>query len=50
MQPQIFVIDTAVVPAAIVGAIPVTRGGAPAQKLDLEGITNDGEGGFGLAS
>ncbi|MEO1102385.1 MAG: esterase-like activity of phytase family protein, partial [Pseudomonadota bacterium] len=37
-------------PAAIIAAIPVTRGGAPAQKLDLEGITNDGEGGFWLAS
>jgi hypothetical protein len=28
----------------------VTRDGAPAQLLDLEGITNDGEGGFWLAS
>jgi len=28
----------------------VTRGGVPAQKLDLEGIAPDGDGGFWLAS
>lgn len=37
-------------PARIVAAIDVTRAGYPAQKLDLEGITLDGEGGFWLAS
>lgn len=50
MQPSIFVIDAAVVPAEIVAQIPVTRAGFPAQKLDIEGIAGDGEGGFWLAS
>ncbi len=50
MQPTIFTIDTNVTPASIVAATPVTRGGVPAQKLDLEGITLDGKGGFWLAS
>ena len=50
MAPTIYVIDAAETPALIVAAIPVTRDGAPAQKLDLEGITTDGEGGFWLAS
>jgi len=49
-QPTIFTIDTAVSPAQITSALPVTRGGFAAQKLDLEGITLDGEGGFWLAS
>jgi hypothetical protein len=31
-------------------AIDITRGGYPAQKLDLEGIVSDGEGGFWLAN
>jgi hypothetical protein len=49
-QPTIFTIDTNVTPAQITNALPVTRGGFAAQKLDLEGITLDGEGGFWLAS
>jgi hypothetical protein len=49
-QPAIFTIDTTVAPAQITSALPVTRGGFAAQKLDLEGITLDGEGGFWLAS
>ncbi len=49
-QPTIFTIDTNQTPAKIIKAIPVTRMGAPAQKLDLEGITTDGKGGFWLAS
>lgn len=49
-QPRIFKIDTTQSPARIVDAIDVTRAGYPAQKLDLEGITLDGEGGFWLAS
>ncbi|HBZ42838.1 MAG TPA: alkaline phosphatase [Maritimibacter sp.] len=49
-QPRIFKIDTTQAPARIVDAIDVTRAGRPAQKLDLEGITLDGEGGFWLAS
>jgi len=49
-QPKIFTIDTTVTPAQIIEALPVTRSGFAAQKLDLEGITRDGEGGFWLAS
>lgn len=49
-QPRIFKIDTTATPARIVAAIDVTRAGRPAQKLDLEGITLDGKGGFWLAS
>ena len=49
-QPTIFKIDPSTTPARIVEAIRVTRAGRPAQKLDLEGITTDGNGGFYLAS
>lgn len=49
-QPRIFTIDANQTPARIVGAVDVTRGGFPAQKLDMEGITLDGEGGFWVAS
>ncbi|WP_417271297.1 esterase-like activity of phytase family protein [Celeribacter sp.] len=49
-QPTIFTIDTNVQPAQITSALPVTRGGHAAQKLDMEGITRDGEGGFWVAS
>jgi hypothetical protein len=34
----------------ITASTPVTRNGAPAQLMDLEGVTTDGEGGFWLAS
>ncbi|WP_071673152.1 esterase-like activity of phytase family protein [Nioella nitratireducens] len=51
MQPTIFVIDPSMDgPSQIVDAIRVTRGGQPAQLLDMEGITLDGEGGFWIAS
>ena len=50
MQPSIFEVDTSQTPAQIVGVTRVTRNGAAAQKLDLEGITLDGDGGFWLAS
>lgn len=50
LQPTIFVVDASEAPALIVDAISVRRGIFPAQKLDLEGITTDGEGGFWLAS
>lgn len=50
MQPTIFKIDPSQTPARIVDAIRVTRSGQPAQKLDMEGITLDGEGGFWIAS
>ncbi|OUD09033.1 alkaline phosphatase [Marivivens niveibacter] len=49
-QPTIFTIDTTQTPARITDATPVTRGGFPAQKLDMEGITLDGNGGFWIAS
>ncbi|WP_424929226.1 esterase-like activity of phytase family protein [Amaricoccus tamworthensis] len=49
-QPTIFTIDTTQTPAAITGAMTVTRGGRVAQKLDIEGIALDGEGGYWLAS
>lgn len=50
MQPTIFTIDATQKPAVITAALPVTRAGQPAQKLDIEGITLDGKGGFWLAS
>ena len=50
MQPTIFVIDASARPARITDAIRVTRNGAPAQLLDMEGITLDGEGNFYIAS
>jgi len=50
MQPSIFKVDVSQTPARIVDVIRVTREGQPAQKLDLEGIALDGEGGFWLAS
>ena len=49
-QPTIFVIDTNESPARITDAIRITREGFPAQGLDLEGITLDGEGNFYVAS
>lgn len=49
-QPSIFQIDATQSPAVITSSISVTRAGDPAQKLDLEGIASDGQGGFWLAS
>lgn len=50
-QPSIFKIDPSQTPARIVDVIRIHRAdGNPAQKLDLEGITLDGEGGFYVAS
>ncbi len=48
--PAIYEIDATAKPARIVKKTVITRGGDNAQKLDLEGITLDGEGGFWLAS
>jgi hypothetical protein len=48
--PAIYEIDATAKPATIVKKTVITRGGNVAQKLDLEGITLDGEGGFWLAS
>ncbi|CDZ37216.1 Alkaline phosphatase [Neorhizobium galegae bv. officinalis] len=50
MQPSILTIDTTRKPAEITGVLRITRGGQPAQKLDIEGIALDGKGGFWLAS
>ncbi|SPF79340.1 hypothetical protein PRI8871_01135 [Pseudoprimorskyibacter insulae] len=50
-QPSIFKIDTKVNPAQIVDVIRIHRAnGDAAQKLDMEGITLDGKGGFYVAS
>ena len=49
-QPSIFKIDTKVTPAQIIDVIRIERVSGPAQKLDLEGITLDGKGGFYVAS
>lgn len=49
-EPAIYEIDATQTPARIVKKTVVTRGGDAAQKLDLEGITSDGDGGFWLAS
>ncbi|MDP0927265.1 esterase-like activity of phytase family protein [Paracoccus onubensis] len=48
--PSIYTIDASQSPARIISRILVTRDGQTAEKLDLEGITTDGEGGFWLAS
>ncbi|WP_295043089.1 esterase-like activity of phytase family protein [uncultured Paracoccus sp.] len=50
MMPSIYRIDATAKPARITGQILVTRGGQAAQKLDIEGLTTDGEGGFWLAN
>ncbi|WP_112311807.1 esterase-like activity of phytase family protein [Pseudogemmobacter bohemicus] len=49
-MPSIYEIDITQSPAKIIGQTIVTRGGQPAQKLDIEGLTPDGEGGFWLAN
>jgi len=49
-QASIFTIDTSFSPARITKSLPILRDGVPAQKLDLEGITSDGKGGFWVAS
>ena len=49
-QPAIFTIDASKSPAQITEKLVVTRDGKPAEKLDLEGIVVDPQGGFWLAS
>jgi hypothetical protein len=49
-QPTIFSIDANSTPARITASTLVTREGKAAQKLDLEGVVADGQGGFWLAS
>jgi hypothetical protein len=48
--PTIYTIDTTQSPAKITAALTVTRDGAPAQLMDIEGLATDGAGGFWLAS
>lgn len=48
--PTIYTIDANQQPAKITSALVVKRGKDAAQKIDLEGITTDGEGGFWLAN
>ncbi|MBJ3783776.1 esterase-like activity of phytase family protein [Devosia sediminis] len=50
VEAAIYEIDATASPARIVKKTVVTRDGAPAESLDLEGITSDGNGGFWLAS
>ncbi len=50
MMPRIYTIDATQTPAKIIAALDVTRSGAPAQLLDLEGVAPDGKGGFWVAS
>ena len=50
IMPTIYTIDATQSPAMITEARLVTRDGAAAEALDLEGITLDGEGGFWVAS
>ncbi|MFD1251461.1 hypothetical protein DEVEQU_02933 [Devosia equisanguinis] len=49
-EPAIYTIDATTQPARITNKIVISRNGDAAQKLDLEGITLDGKGGFWLAS
>lgn len=49
-DPAIFTIDATQKPALITDKLSITHNGVPAQKLDIEGIAGDGEGGFWLAS
>lgn len=49
-QASIFTIDASSTPAKIIRSLPILREGTPAQKLDIEGITTDGKGGFWVAS
>lgn len=48
--PSIFTVDATQTPALITGKMIVTRNGDAAQKLDIEGLVSDGEGGFWLAN
>lgn len=49
-QPRIFTIDATQTPARITAALDITRASGPAQKIDVEGIAVDPEGGFWLAN
>lgn len=49
-MPSIHEIDITQKPARIVARTVITRDGDAAQKLDIEGLTSDGDGGFWLAN
>lgn len=49
-EARILTLDTTQSPAAIVNAVTVTKDGAPAVRLDLEGVALASAGGFWLAS
>lgn len=49
MMPSLYHIDASQTPARITAQTVITRGGEAAQKLDIEGVTSDNEGGFWLA-
>ncbi|MGQ0567548.1 MAG: esterase-like activity of phytase family protein [Gemmobacter sp.] len=49
-EAAIYTIDATQTPAHITAKLVVTRGGDAGQKLDIEGIAPDGNGGFWLAS
>jgi hypothetical protein len=49
-QPAIYTIDATQKPAHITSKLVIKRGSDAAQKLDLEGVTLDGKGGFWVAS
>lgn len=48
--PAIYTLDATQKPARITAALTVTRGGDPAQLMDIEGLASDGKGGFWLAT
>ena len=49
-MPSIYEIDITQNPAKIINQTLVTRDGQAAQKLDIEGLTSDGKGGFWLSN
>lgn len=49
-EAQILAIDATATPARITGSVTVTRNGAPASNLDIEGIAQRADGSFWLAS
>ncbi|MBU8539073.1 esterase-like activity of phytase family protein [Falsiroseomonas tokyonensis] len=49
-EAQILAIDATATPARITRSVTVTRNGAPAQNLDIEGIAMRADGSFWLAS
>ena len=49
-EARIMTVDATAMPATITGALTVTKDGAPAKLLDLEGIAMATDGGYWLAS